>query len=94
MSDIKTKAESIVNLIERDTEFFGAAIPNKHDELDWLEKKRAQAHKFIDSMFDKLIEHAKEDLTEMINHTRDNGLVTHVEITLPEEEKHGTEDQS
>lgn len=69
-------ASSFVKLVQSDTEFFECAIGDKHTEIDWLERKRAQAHKFVDILFDGLTKNAKDDLTNLLHHTRENGLVT------------------
>ncbi len=80
-------AASLVKLVSTDQEFFARSVESAHDDLTWLTRKRAQAHKFVDILFDGLEKSKKAELDDLLQHTLANGLVTKTElepIAVPE----------
>ena len=69
-------AASLVKLVSTDQEFFARSTEAAHDDLAWLTRKRAQAHKFVDILFDGLEQSKKDELNDLLQHTVANGLVT------------------
>lgn len=73
-------AASFAKLVATDTEFFAESVEACHNKISWLTRKRAQAHKFVDILFDGLDKAANEELIAILQHTQKNGLVTVKEI--------------
>ena len=74
-------AASLVKLVATDQEFFARSVEATHDDLTWLTRKRAQAHKFVDILFDGLEKSKKAELDDLLQHTLANGLVTRETLT-------------
>lgn len=69
-------AASFAKLVATDTEFFADSVEACHNKLAWQKRKRAQAHKFVDILFDGLDKAAGDELVALLKHTQANGLVT------------------
>ena len=73
---LSSAAASFVKLVETDTKFFADSVEACHSKIAWQKRKRAQAHKFVDILFDGLDKAADEELVALLQHTQENGLVT------------------